>query len=70
MRKRNSEQIGDVIRKVLRQEGLETPLNEYRLVQAWKDVVGDAISKYTTNMYIKNQMLYVHLSSSVLRHEL
>ena len=70
MRKRNSEQIGDVIRKVLRQEGLETPLNEYRLVQAWKDVVGDAISKYTTNIYIKNQMLYVHLSSSVLRHEL
>lgn len=70
MRKRNSEQIGDVIRKIFRQDGLETPLNEYRLVQAWKDVVGPAIANYTTNIYIKNQMLYVHLSSSVLRQEL
>ncbi|MGL4519679.1 MAG: DciA family protein [Phocaeicola sp.] len=70
MRKRNSEQIGDVIRKIFRQDGLETPLNEYRLVQAWKDVVGAAIANYTTNIYIKNQILYVHLSSSVLRQEL
>ncbi|MGL4851553.1 MAG: DciA family protein [Phocaeicola sp.] len=70
MRKRNTEQIGDMIRKFFRQEGLESPLNEYRLVQAWKDVVGAAIANYTTNIYIKNQILYVHLSSSVLRHEL
>jgi predicted nucleic acid-binding Zn ribbon protein len=49
---------------------LESPLNEYRLVQAWKDVVGPAITRYTSNLYIKNQILYVHLTSSVLRQEL
>jgi predicted nucleic acid-binding Zn ribbon protein len=49
---------------------LESPLNEYRLVHAWNDVVGPVISRYTTNLYIKNQILYVHLSSSVLREEL
>jgi predicted nucleic acid-binding Zn ribbon protein len=49
---------------------LESPLNEYRLVQAWKEVVGPAITKYTSNLYIKNQILYVHLTSSVLRQEL
>ena len=49
---------------------LEAPLNEYRLIQAWKDVVGPAITKYTSNLYIKNQILYVHLTSSVLRQEL
>ena len=49
---------------------LESPLNEYRLVQAWKDVVGPAIAGYTSNLYIKNQILYVHLTSSVLRQEL
>ncbi len=70
MKRNNTEQIGDVIRQFLRQEGLETPLNEYRLVDAWKDVVGSVIMRYTTNLYIKNQTLYVHLSSSVIRQEL
>lgn len=70
MRRNNAEQIGDVIRKFFRQNGLESPLNEYRLVQAWKDVVGPAITRYTSNLYIKNQVLYVHLTSSVLRQEL
>ncbi len=70
MKRNNTEQIGDVIRQFLRQEGLETPLNEYRLVDAWKDVVGPVIMRYTTNLYIKNQTLYVHLASSVIRQEL
>jgi hypothetical protein len=59
-----------MIRKFFRQNGLESPLNEYRLVEAWKDVVGPTITRYTSNLYIKNQILYVHLSSSVLRQEL
>lgn len=70
MKRNNTELLGDVLRRYLRQEGLETPLNEYRLVDAWKDVVGPIISRYTTNLYIRNQTLYVHLSSSVVRQEL
>ncbi|MBQ3190309.1 MAG: DUF721 domain-containing protein [Bacteroides sp] len=70
MRRNNAEQIGDVIRYFLRQQGLESPLNEYRLVQAWDDMVGPAIARYTDNLYIKNQTLYVHLTSAVLRQEL
>lgn len=70
MKRNNTEQVGEVIRKFLRQEGLESPLNEYRLVEAWRDVVGPTIYKYTTNIYIKNQTLFVHFSSSVIRQEL
>lgn len=70
MKRNNTEQIGDAIRKFLRQSGLESPLNEFRLVDAWRDVVGPTISKYTLNLYIRNQTLIVHLSSSVLRQEL
>lgn len=70
MKRNDAEQIGDMIRKFFRQNGLESPLNEYRLVQSWKDVVGEAIAGYTTGLYIKNQILYVHLTSSVLRQEL
>ena len=70
MRRNDAEQIGDMIRKFFRQNGLESLLNEYRLVQAWRDVVGPVITRYTSNLYIKNQILYVHLTSSVLRQEL
>lgn len=70
MKRNNTEQISDVLRQFLRQQGLETPLNEYRLVDAWKDVVGPVIARYTTNLFIKNQVLYVSLSSSVIRQEL
>jgi len=49
---------------------MESPLNEYRLIQSWNEVVGPAIARYTGDMYIKNQILYVHLTSSVLRQEL
>ena len=70
MKWNDAQQIGDMIRRFFRQNGLESPLNEYRLVHAWNDVVGPVISRYTTNLYIKNQILYVHLSSSVLREEL
>ena len=59
MRRNDAEQIGEMIRKFFRQNALEAPLNEYRLIQAWKDVVGSAITKYTSNLYIKNQILYV-----------
>ena len=70
MKRNDAEQIGDMIRKFFRLNGLESPLNEYRLVQAWKDVVGPAIAGYTSNLYIKNQILYVPVSYTHLRaHE-
>ena len=70
MKRNNTEKLGDVIMQLLRQEGLETPLNQYRLIDSWKDVVGPVIFRHTTNIYIKNQTLYVQLSSSVIRQEL
>lgn len=70
MKKKDSEPIGLLVRQILRQQGLETPLNEYRLIQAWKEVLGPNIATYTGNLYIKNQTLYVHLTSSTLRQEL
>ena len=70
MKKSNTEPLRDILMRFLRQEGLETPLNQYRLIEAWKEVVGPGVTRYTSNLYIKNQTLYVHLTSSVLRQEL
>ena len=70
MKRNNTESIGNLIRQSMRQEGLESPLNEYRLIQGWKEVLGPGIASYTNNLFIRNQTLYVHLTSSVLRQEL
>lgn len=70
MKRGNTEHIADAIMRMLRQEGLETQLNEFRIVDAWNDVVGPAIARYTRNVFIKNQTLYVQVASSVIRQEL
>ncbi len=70
MRRNNAEKIGDILQRFLRQESLESPLNEQRLLDAWPKVIGEGMARYTRQIYIKNQILYVQLSSSVLRQEL
>ncbi len=70
MRRTNTEKLSDVIRQYLREEGLETPLNQHRLMAAWPEVMGQAINRYTGNIFIKNQTLHVQIRSSVLKQEL
>lgn len=70
MKRNNAEQIGKLIQQFLRQESLESPLNEQRLLSAWSEVLGPTIASYTGEMYIRNQILYVHLTSAALRQEL
>jgi predicted nucleic acid-binding Zn ribbon protein len=70
MKRRTVETIGDLVRRYLRQQGLESPLNEQKLIKAWPELLGPAIGKYTEDLFIRDQTLYVHLTSSVLRQEL
>ncbi len=70
MRKKNTESLKDVILQVLKQQKLEKPLYERRIIRAWPEVLGDSIAKYTTELQIKNKIMFVKMSSSVIRHEL
>ena len=70
MFKRNSVPIKEVLLKALRSQGLETPLLQKRLIDAWPVVMGEAIASYTTSLNIRNQTLFVHLNNPALRMEL
>jgi predicted nucleic acid-binding Zn ribbon protein len=70
MRKRNTELLKDVIGQVLKSNKLDKKLNEKHLIDAWPLVLGANILQYTTELSIKNRVLYVSLNSSVLRHDL
>lgn len=70
MFKRNVQQVKDLILQTLREQGLETPLQQKRLVESWPEVVGPVVARYTLNTYIYNQTLFVRLSNPALRSDL
>jgi len=70
MRRSNTEHIGKVIQQFLREEGIETPYNQFKLLKALEEVLGYGISRYIGNTFIKNQTLHVEIRSSVLKQEL
>ena len=70
MFKKDVQQIGDLILRNLRAQGLETPLLQKRLIDSWPEIAGEMVAGYTQNLYIRNQTLYVHLTSPALRADL
>ena len=43
------ESLRDVLLRTLREQGLETPLKQKRLVEAWPQIAGPGIARYTLN---------------------
>lgn len=70
MFKRDVQQIKDLILRNLRVQGLETPLQQKRLIDSWQEVAGETVAKYTDGLSIRNQTLYVHITSPALRADL
>lgn len=70
MFRREVQSIKELVMRNLRVQGLETPLLQKRLVEAWPIVAGELIARYTAEVNIYNQMLYVHLTMPTLRAEL
>ncbi len=71
MRRKNTETIGDVLKQFFEENRfLKTKVAESRVVSGWGNILGQTVASYTTNIYLKNNTLYVHLRSSVLRAEL
>ena len=70
MFRREVKSISDLLNMYLRHEGLETPLMQRRLVDAWDTVMGPAIARYTGEKFIKNQTLFVKILNPALRQDL
>ena len=70
MFRRDVAELRDLIMRNLREQGLETPLLQRRLVNAWPTVAGDTVARYTREAVIRNQTLFIMLSSPALRADL
>lgn len=70
MFRREVKSLADVLQKLLREEGLEVPLQQKRIVDSWETVTGRIVARYTTEKFIKNQTLFVKISNPALRQDL
>jgi predicted nucleic acid-binding Zn ribbon protein len=69
-KKSNEQNLGDVIKAVLKDLKLEEKLYQVRVHAAWEKAMGKNIARYTEGLSLKNQVLFVSLKSSTLREEL
>lgn len=70
MFRREVKSVADVLQQLLREEGLETPLQQKRLIDSWETVTGRVVARYTTEKFIQNQTLYVKIVNPALRQDL
>lgn len=72
MAKRHADNIslGDALKEFIQTNRLEKGLDVVNAKRAWKNMMGVAIYKYTTDVKLDGDTLHVQLSSSVLREEL
>lgn len=72
MAKRFNEEspIGDVLKQFIKDNRLQAGMDKIDVRDAWKNLMGNGVNNYTTEILLKGSTLYVALSSAVLREEL
>lgn len=70
MKRQEATPIGEILRELLKTQHLDTKLDEMKLIQLWPQMMGQTIAEYTQRIYIKNGVMYISLTSAVLRNEL
>lgn len=70
MRKTNTQKLSDVLKSYVQENNLERKLSELDLIKSWETVMGKTITRYTKNLSIRNETLFVEMTSPVVRTEL
>lgn len=70
MQRKEAQSVGEIIAQFLKEQNLDLKINETKIIKGWPLLMGESIAQYTTGLYIRDKVLTVQLSSSVLRNEL
>ncbi len=60
----------DILKEFVDTNNLQPGLDKVDVREAWTNLMGNGVNNYTTAIELKQDVLYVKLSSSVLREEL
>ena len=70
MRRSNTQSLSDVLREYIKENRIERKLKEVDIIHSWENLLGKTIARYTRNIYISRKIMYVEISSSVVKNEL
>ncbi|MFS8617089.1 MAG: DUF721 domain-containing protein [Solitalea sp.] len=70
MKKGNEHSLKEAIDLLLETYRIKGKFQETAIVAHWEEIMGKTIASRTTELYIRDQKLFLKLSSSVLRNEL
>ena len=63
-------QLGKILENYLSRAGLHKKIQEQRIIDAWAEMVGNAIAEMTDPVRVRNRVLQVKVTNSVWMHEL
>jgi len=66
----NTQHVKQVIEAMRKERKLQKGLEKVQVKKIWKELMGDTIDKFTSNLQFHNNVLTVYLTSSALREEL
>ena len=70
MRRNGVNSLENILKKIFNKPKIKKKLEETEVLNQVEEILGNNLKIYISNKYIKNGILYIHLSSSVLRNEL
>lgn len=70
MKRTEPHSVREIIDQLLKENNIDQQFNEQKVVYLWPEIVGQGINRYTTKRWVKNGVLYLHISSAALRNEL
>jgi hypothetical protein len=69
-RTNDNQSIQDILKEFVDVNNLQSGLDKVNVREAWANLMGNGVNNYTTAIELKQDTLFVKLSSSVLREEL
>ena len=69
-RKNDPINLGDALNEFIKENKLDKGMDKVNAREAWANLMGNGVNNYTTDVELRNDTLFVSLSSSVLREEL
>jgi predicted nucleic acid-binding Zn ribbon protein len=69
-RKSNELPLKAAIEEFLDSFHLRDKLDETKVIQSWERVVGEMVARNTSQLHIRNKVLFVKVNSAALRNEL
>lgn len=70
MRRSKTQPLKEVLAQYIEVMKFTSKLKETGIILNWENIVGRTIARYTRNIYITDQKLFVEISSAIVRNEL